>query len=271
MDAFSLFQFGFIQRAIVAGVFIAFLAAILGVFLVLRKLSLIGDGLAHVSFGGVALGLVLGLFPTYVALPVAILGSLLILNLTKYTRVYGDAAIGIVSAVGISGGVILASLGGGFNVNLMSYLFGNILAITQGELMLAIAISVLVILLIAVFAKDLFAITFDATYARTLGVNTKRIDALFFIVTAVVVVLAIQLVGVLLASALLILPAATALQLAKSFKGALTLSATFAIMSVIVGIFVSFLIDIPTGATIVLMSFVAFVISAMTKTLLRQG
>jgi zinc transport system permease protein len=224
-----------------------------------------------VSFGGVALGIMLGLLPTYAALPVAILGALLIMKLTEHTRVYGDAAIGIVSAVGLAGGVILASLGGGFDINIMSFLFGNILAITQAELTLAVIISILVILLIAVFGKDLFAITFDSTYARTLGVKTKRVDALFFVITAVVVVLAIQLVGVLLVSALLILPAVTALQLAKSFKGALTLSATFAIMSVIMGVFVSFLLDIPTGATIVLVSFIAFVIAASTKSLLKQS
>jgi len=270
MDVLSLLQFGFIQRAIIAGVFMAFLAAILGVFLVLRKLSLIGDGLAHVSFGGLALGLTLGLFPTFIALPVAVLGSILILKLMERTRVYGDAAIGIVSAVGVSCGVILASVSGGFNVDLMSYLFGNILAITQGELLLAVLTSIVAIALIAAYAKDLFAMTFDASYARTIGVRTSRIDTLFFMMTAVVVVLAIQLVGVLLISALLILPATTALQLAKSFRSAIILSAIFAVMSVIAGVFVSFLLNIPTGATIVLMSFVAFVIAAGTRAFFRQ-
>jgi zinc transport system permease protein len=266
----ELFQYSFVQRALIAGILIALLAAVLGVFLVLRKLSLIGDGLSHVSFGGLAIGLALGILPTYAAIPVALLGSLLILKLVEHTRVYGDAAIGIVSAVGIAIGVVIASLGGGFNVDLMSYLFGNILAITPTELLLTAIVSAFVLLFVMRFVGELFAMTFDAAYARTLGIRTRKIDMMFFAVTSVVVVLAIQLVGVLLVSAMLILPAATALQLTRSFKGSIMFSSLIAVMSVLAGTVVSFLLNVPTGATIVLMSFAAFVIAAGTRMFLKQ-
>jgi zinc transport system permease protein len=271
MEVMYLFQFGFVRNAVAAGVCIALLAAILGLFLVLRRISLIGDGLAHVSFGGVALGMALGIAPTYAALPVAVGGAFLILKLMDKARVYGDAAIGIVSAAAVAAGVILASKGGGFGIDLMGYLFGNILSVGRGELALAVCMSVAVILLIARYAKDLFALSFDETYARTLGVNVGRVDAVFFAVTAVAVVLAIRLVGVLLVSAMLILPAATALQFAKSFRSAMIASSMYAVAGVLAGVIISFILDIPTGAAIVLTSFAVFLLAAAARRVLRSG
>ena len=131
MNIFDLLSHGFIQRALIAGSFIAILCSTLGVFLVLRRLSLIGDGLAHVTFGSVAVGLLMKSSPFYVAIPIVMLGGLGILKLMEKARLYGDAAIGIVSSIGIAGGVILASIAGGFNIDLFSYLFGNILAISR--------------------------------------------------------------------------------------------------------------------------------------------
>lgn len=130
MDIINLLSHGFIQRALMAGSFIAILCATLGTFLVLRRFSLIGDGLAHVTFGGVAVGLFLNVYPIYAAVPVAMISSLGILKLVEKARVYGDAAIGIVSSLGIACGILLASVSGGFNIDLFSYLFGNILAIS---------------------------------------------------------------------------------------------------------------------------------------------
>jgi zinc transport system permease protein len=150
MDFISVLQFG-CQRAFLGGCVIAVLCSVLGLFLVLRKMSLIGDGLSHVSFGAVALGLLANLAPLYAALPLVVLASLAILKLTEKARLYGDAAIGIVSALGIASGVVLASVSGGFNVDLFSYLFGNILAIGDEELVLAVALSAGVLVAVAVF------------------------------------------------------------------------------------------------------------------------
>jgi zinc transport system permease protein len=251
----------FIQRAVIAGTLVGMLCAVLGLFLVLRKYSLIGDGLAHTSFAGVALGLLAGVLPVYTALPVAVVGALVILLLSTRAQVYGDTAIGIVSAVGIAGGVMIVSVAKGFNVDLFSYLFGNILAISWTEMWMSIGLSVLVLSGIGLFYHDLFALTFDETYARSLGIKTGWVNALFFVLTAIVVVLAIQVVGVMLVSALLILPATTALQLAKGFRQALIVAAVVSAFSVIAGITVSFAKDLPTGATIVLLNFVLFVIA----------
>jgi zinc transport system permease protein len=258
MDFLSVLQFAFVQRAFLGGCVIAVLCAVLGLFLVLRKMSLIGDGLSHVSFGAVALGLLANMSPLYVALPLVVLASFVILKLTEKARLYGDAAIGIVSAIGIAGGVILASVSRGFNVDLFSYLFGNILSIGDEELALAVALSAVVLVVVAVFYNDLLAVTFDEDYARVSGIKTTRVNMLLMALTAVTVVLAIRVVGIMLISALLILPAATALQLARGFKGALLISALTAVTAVIAGICVSIVLDLPAGGAIVAVNLVFF-------------
>lgn len=258
MDFLSVLQFAFVQRAFLGGGVIAVLCSILGLFLVLRKMSLIGDGLSHVSFGAVALGLFANLAPLVLALPLVVLASLAILKLTEKSRLYGDAAIGIVSAAGIAGGVILASISRGFNVDLFSYLFGNILAIGREELVLAVSFSVVVLVVVAVFYNDLLAVTFDEEHARVSGIKTARINTLLMALTAVTVVLAIRVVGIMLISALLILPAATALQLARGFKGALLISALAAITAVVAGICISIVLDLPAGGAIVAANLVFF-------------
>lgn len=251
-------SYGFMQRAIVAGAFIAIACAILGVFLVLRRFSLIGDGLAHVTFGGVALGLVMKVYPFYVAVPVTVLSSLGILKLTEKTRLFGDAAIGIVSAFGVASGVLLASAAGGFNVDLFGYLFGNILSITSQEVMLSVALSAAVIALVAVYYHDLVCVTFDEECARVSGIKTKRLNQTLVILTAVTVVLAMKLAGIILVSSLLIFPAAGALQLARSFKQSIVYAVIMSLISVFAGIAVSFILDLPAGATIVMMNFILF-------------
>lgn len=259
MEILDFLNYGFIQRAYLAGAAVAALCAILGVILVLRQLSLIGDGLSHISFGALALGLFLGVYPIYVALPIAILASYFIIVLKDKANLYGDAAIAIASAVGIASGVILASLASGFNVDLFSYLFGNILAISSAEAWLSIIISILVIALIAYLYRDILAATFDEELAQVSGVKVRRLNIILSSLTAISVVLAIKVVGVMLVSALLVIPAVSALQLAKSFKAALIWAFLFAIISVLIGVSLSFLTDLPAGATIVMVNFLIFI------------
>src|SRR5512136_3308565 len=176
MTLIDMFQYGFIQRALIAGSLIAVLCAVLGVFLVLRRLSLIGDGLAHVTFGSVAAALCFRVSPALVslaAIPLVLLSSFGILKLTEKARIYGDAAIGIVSSLGIACGIILASVAGGFNVDLFSYLFGNILAIGNTDMVVAAVLFIIVMLAIAFFYRELFAITFDEELAKCSGVRTS--------------------------------------------------------------------------------------------------
>ncbi|MGD1074681.1 MAG: metal ABC transporter permease [Thermodesulfovibrionales bacterium] len=252
------FSYGFIQRAVLAGSCVALLCSLLGVLLVLRRLSLIGDGLAHVTFGSVALGLVLRLHPLFVSLPVVMASSFAILKLVEKARLFGDAAIGIVSAVGIACGVILASAAGGFNIDLFSYLFGNILSISSTEVMISIAVSVLALLIIICFYNDLLSVSFDEELAKTSGIDTARINTLLVLSTAVTVVLAMKVVGIMLTSALLILPAVTSLQVARGFKNTMVLASVTAVISVISGICISFLLNLPSGAMVVVMNFIFF-------------
>jgi zinc transport system permease protein len=234
---------------------------VLGVFLVLRRLSLIGDGLAHVTFGSTAIALALKLYSAaslLVSLPVVLLASLGILKLTEKARLSGDAAIGIVSAVGISVGIMLASVGGGYNVDLLSYLFGNILSITYEEVLIAAVLFCVVILLLWLFFNDLLAISFNEELARVSGIRTNLINAVLVMLTALTVVLAMKLVGIMLISSLLILPAVSALQLARSFRTCIALAALQGGCSVVSGIFVSFLTNLPTSATIVLLNLLFF-------------
>ena len=156
MEIVEYLQYGFIQRALLCGSFIALLCSTLGVLLVLRRFSLLGDGLAHVTFGSVALGLALRVYPLYVSLPVVMLSSVGILRLAQKARLYGDAAIGIVSSFGIAAGVILASAAGGFNVDLFSYLFGNILAIGPEEVTLSVILSLAVLVTVVLFFQEIF-------------------------------------------------------------------------------------------------------------------
>lgn len=265
MDIISFLHYSFIQKAFFAGSFVAIVCSALGLFLILRKMSLIGDGLSHVSFGAIAIGLFFGFYPLYIAIPIVMIASLLILKISEKAHVYGDAAIGIVSAIGIAGGVILASVSKGFNVDLFSYLFGNILAISNTEVILSVFLSFIVLIIIYFFYWDLFSATFDEEYAKATGIQTNSINTLLTLLTAVTVVLSIKIVGIMLVSALLILPAVTALQLAKSFKTAILVGCGISIVSVLLGITCSFFLDIPTGATIVMVNALFFGITLLYK------
>ncbi len=257
MDLMEVMRYGFVQRAMIAGVLIAAVSALLGMFLVLRRFSLIGDGLAHTTFGSVAVVLLIGISPLYVtvaALPLVIISSLAIYKLTSSRKINADSAIGIISSLGIAAGVILASLSGGYNVDLFSYLFGNILTVNNTELILAFIVFVMVLAVVVYFYDDLFALTFDQELACSMGINTGRINILLFLLTAVAAVLAMKVAGIMLVSAMLILPALTALQMSMSFRKTLIAAVGFAVGAVLCGIIIAFILNLPAGAMIVLLN-----------------
>ncbi len=268
----DILSYEFVQRALLTGVLIAAACSILGVFLVLRRLSLIGDGLAHVTFGSVAIVLLIGFSPLYVtlaALPLVVVSSMAILHLTRSRRIHGDAAIGIVSSIGIALGVIMASLSGGYNADLLSYLFGNILTATQTELILSFIIFTAVILFVVFFYRDLFTVTFDEELAKSMGVKTNRVNLILMILTAAAVVSAMKIAGIMLVSALLILPAVAALQFSLSFKTTIIASVFFSVISVIGGMLFSFTFNLPTGGTIVIFNAVFLAIVLFAKKMLQ--
>jgi len=270
MSIIEFLSYGFIQRAIIAGAFISVLCSTLGVLLVLRRLSLIGDGLAHVTFGSVALALLFRVYPLYISLPVVMASSYGILKLMERARIFGDAAIGILSAVGIAGGVLVASLAGGFNVHLFSFLFGNILSISSQEVYTSIILSVIVLAVIVFNYHDIFSITFDEDFAKAGGINTNRINTMIVLFTAITVVLTMKVVGIMLTSALLIFPAVTAFQVARGFRNALFIAAAVALVSLTGGILLSLILNLPTGASIVMVHFGFFITAFACKNALDR-
>jgi zinc transport system permease protein len=253
-------QYEFMQKALVCGILISICASLLGVFLVLRKYSLISDSLSHVSFATVAIALLFGLSPLLVSIPLVIMASLLITKLTEKAHLYSDSAIGLVSASSVAIGVMIISLSKGFNVDIYSYLFGSILAINNLEVILSICISFMVVSVILIYSNDLFLISYDEDFARVSKINIKWINILFSVLQSITIVIGVRIVGALLISSLIIFPAITSLQIARNFRFMLLLSVVISITSVILGIFLSFLFNVPTGATIVVVNSTLFLL-----------
>jgi len=254
----TLLSYGFLQRALLAGIFIGFACALLGVFLILRKDAMIGHGLAHVTFGGVALGLFLNVLPLLLALIVAVAAALGIMKLKERAGLYGDTAIGIFSSAGMAAGILLVTLSQKFNVDLLGYLFGDILAIDPLEVGLSITLALVVLLSLTLNYHQLMYMTFAPESARASGVRTGRLDLMLTILTAVTVVLGMKVVGLLMVTALLVIPAAAGLQAARNFKGTVLAAALIAQVSVMGGLVAAVLLDLPASAAIVILSFLIF-------------
>ena len=254
----EILQYSFMQRALVAGVMIGTIAPAIGVFLVLRRLSLIAYTLAHVALAGVALGLLTGIHPALGALAVAVVGAAGIERLRVSGRLYGEAALAIFLSGGLALAVVLISLAGGFTVDLFGYLFGTITAVQPRDLLLILILGMAVLGVVAALYKELFAITFDEESARVQGVPVEALNFLLTLLVAVTVVVAMRVVGVLLTSALIVIPAAAALRLARSFRSTLWLAIAFSLLAVVAGITASFYLDLAAGGAIVMTSIVLF-------------
>jgi zinc transport system permease protein len=256
MSAF--FEYAFLQRALAAGMFIALSCAVLGVFILLRKDAMIGHGLSHIAFAGVALGFVLKLMPLPVALVFSVIASLGIMKLKESAGLHGDAAVAIISSVGMAMGIILATLAGNFNVALLNYLFGEILAIEPAEVALSVGLAAVVIIVVLRNYRTFMYVTFDRDSARVSGIPVRRLDSWITVLAAITIVLGMKVVGILLVSALLVIPAAAGLQLASNFKAAIVLSGAVAVVSVAVGLVSAFVLDLPASGTIILAAFGLF-------------
>jgi zinc transport system permease protein len=254
----EMLQYGFMQRALITAIVIAAACSLLGVFLVLRRYALIGDGIAHIAFGGVAAGMLFGIAPFIGALIFSLLGSIGILKIKDRAKVYGDSAIGIVSHAGLGIGVFILSAARGFNVDILGYLFGSILAIRLSEVYMSIALAAIVIAIIIAFYNDMFAVTFDEISAKTLGIRIGFLNTMLILLTALTIVSSMRVVGLLLASSLIILPASSALQLGTGFRNTLIASMAIGIMSVVGGMFIAYAFDFAVSGTIVLLNVIIF-------------
>jgi zinc transport system permease protein len=265
----EIFSYAFMQKAFISGALIAIACSLLGVFLMLKKLSLIGDGIAHISFGGVAAGLLFNITPFLGALFFGLIGALGIMKLKEKSFVEGDAAIGIVSHASLGIGIFIASIASGFNVDLLSYLFGSILSIRTHELYLTIFLAITIIIFILFYSKDLFYMCFNEESAKVSGINVNFLNSMLIVLTAITIVCSMNIVGLLLAASLIILPSASALQLKKSFKKTLFYSAGISTATVFAGIIIAYYNDFAVSGTIVLANALVF-ISILTHGKIKQ-
>jgi len=267
IDIFRLFEFQFFQNALLGGTITALACAWVGLFLILRKESMIGDGIAHTAFGGIALGLFLGINPILTALIVSVLAVFAISYMRRKGLAQSDSAIAVMLAVGFSTGLIIISLAGGFNVELFSFLFGSILTIDQTDLIIVSILGITTIIVLGIFHKELLAITFDEQSARLMGIPVRPLSLALNLLVAITIVLSIKVIGVILVVALLVLPGLSALQLNFSFKATTLAAILFGAISMTAGILLSSIYSVATSGIIVFTATGIFVFIAIYKKL----
>ncbi len=263
--SFEILTFGFMQRGIIAGASIAILCSVVGLFLVLRRYSLFGDAIAHSSFGGIAVGLLAGVYPLWTAYGVSLASALIITRIKDRFKISGDATVAILLSSGIAVGLVLISLSGGFTLDIFSFLFGSILLVSINDTILVLTLTGIILIIILLLYRELVYSTFNEEQAKVSGVPVEKINYLLISLAGITVVTAIQLVGVLLISALFVIPNVTAIMYGKSFKQTAFISIGFAVFSVISGILISHIFDITPAGTIVLLSIGLFGGSLLLK------
>lgn len=263
----ELFQYGFVVRGLIAGVIIAIIAPLIGIFLVLRRYSLIADTLSHVSFAGIAIGLLFGINPIITAIIASVASSLAIERLRISKKVYGDSALSLFLSGSLALAIVLISLYHGFNVNLSNYLFGSIVTVAQLDLIIIALLGAIVVITIISFYKELVYISFDEEAAQVSGIPVRLINIILITLSALTVALSIPIIGILLISALIVIPVLTALQLRRSFRQTLIIAELVSVASVVIGIIISFYLNLSSGGTIVLVALAIFTIAF----LLRSG
>jgi len=257
----EMFEYDFMQRAFLAGMIIAVLASVSGTFIVLRRYSMISETLAHSALVGVAVGLVAGFNPLWMAVIVSILSAWLIEYLRANFSLYSDAVLAIILSGSLAIAVIIVSLGGAFNNSLFSYLFGSILSVSSTDVITISVFGVLCLSILLLFSKEFYFIAYDEEVAKTSGIKVKLLNFLLVSIVAVIIALSIRVVGSLLIGALMVIPTVSALQYKQGFVRTLLISLAFALMSVASGMTLSFYFSLPSGATIVLSILVVFIIS----------
>ena len=247
-------SYGFMQKALIAGIAVGLICSFMGTFLVLRRYSLFGDGIAHVAFGGISVGLFLGVFPLWTAFIVSIFGGLGLQKLRQSTKISGDSAVAVVLVSGLAVGVILVSSSGGFSVDLFSFLFGSILLISQEDTIMILALSAGIIATLTIMQKQFLHLTFNEEQAKLAGMRTTLLNYAFVVLASITVVTSMRLVGILLISALIVIPNITAMQFGKGFKKTVFISMSISVISVVSGILVSYFLNVAPSGTIVVIA-----------------
>jgi zinc transport system permease protein len=266
----EMFSYAFLVRAFTVGVLVSLCAALLGVSLVLKRYSMIGDGLSHVGFGTLALATALNVAPLTVSIPIVIAAAFLLLRLSENSKIKGDAAIAIISTGSLAVGVVLISMTTGMNTDVCNYLFGSILAMSKSDVYLSVALSITVLMLFALFYHKLFVITFDETFAKATGVRTGMYNMLIALLTAITIVLGMRMMGAMLISSLIVFPALTSMRLFKKFKSVTICSACVSVFCFFIGVVVSYVYATPTGASVVMMNIFAFLLFWGIKVFIQE-
>ncbi|MBC8585468.1 metal ABC transporter permease [Youxingia wuxianensis] len=254
----GLFSYDFIRRALVVGTLVSLCAALLGVTLVLKRYSMIGDGLSHVGFGALSIALAANLAPLQVSVPVVVIAAFLLLRLSENSKIKGDAAIALIASSSVAIGVIVTSLSQGMNTDVYNYMFGSILAMSSSDVFLSVILSVIVLVMFVFFYHRIFAVTFDEGFAKATGTKVGNYNILIALLTALTIVVGMRIMGTMLISSLIIFPALTSMRVCRTFKTVVISSAIISVVCFFLGILASFAFSLPAGASIVVVNLAVF-------------
>ena len=261
----------FLQRAILVGVLVSLCAALLGVSLVLKRYSMIGDGLSHVGFGILTVSTAFGMTsPLYIAIPGVAICAIILLKIGNNRRIKSDSAIALISSSALAIGVAVTSITTGLNTDVCNFMFGSILAMSNSDVILSVIVSIVVAILFIIYYRKLFAVTFDEEFAKASGLKTQRYTNIIAVLTALIIVVGMRMMGVMLISSIIIFPALTSMKLFKSFKKVVISSAVVSVVSFLIGIYLSYLYNISTGATIVIVNLILFILFSILDKIIHE-
>lgn len=268
LDMMSL---AFIQRAVLVGTLISICAALLGVSLVLKRYSMIGDGLSHVGFGVLTVATAFGFAtPLYIAIPCVTICAIVLLKIGNNSKIKSDSAIALISSTALAIGVAATSLTTGMNTDVCNFMFGSILAMSKADVYLSVAVSIIVMILFVVYYRKLFVVTFDEEFAKASGLKAKRYTNIIAVLTALIIVIGMRMMGVMLISSIIIFPALTSMRIFKSFKKVVISSGIVSVMSFLLGIYLSYLYNISTGAMVVIVNLVFFILFSIIDKIINE-
>ena len=270
MDLIQMCSYPFMPRALIAGVLVSLCAALLGVSLVLKRYSMIGDGLSHVSFGALAIAVALNMTPLYFSIPVVVLAAFFLLRMASHPHWNSDAAIAVMSASSLAIGIIVISRTTGMTTDVDNYMFGSVLAMSKVDVALSVVLCAAVLVLFILFYHKLFAVTFDESFSRATGLKVERYNTLLAILTALTIVLGMRMMGAMLISSLVIFPALTAMRLFKSFRSVVLCSAVTSVTCFCAGLTASFVLSTPVGASVVAANLGLFLLSCLAAALRKR-
>ena len=261
----------FIQRAVLVGTLISLCAALLGVSLVLKRYSMIGDGLSHVGFGVLTIATAFGFStPLYIAIPSVAITAIILLKIGDSGKIKSDSSIALISSSALAIGVAVTSLTTGMNTDVCNFMFGSILAMSKQDVYLSIGVSIVIAILFVIYYRKLFIVTFDESFAKASGLKAKRYTNIIAVLTALVIVVGMRMMGVMLISSIIIFPALTSMRIFKSFKRVVISSGIISVVAFLIGIYLSYVYNISTGATIVLVNLVLFILFSIVDKIVHE-